>query len=292
LQKPKDKTMQLASSIDKSAAAKPRPQVDTAAWGLRAAALSYLSIMILLPLYVVFTSGFQGGFEAFFRAISQAQALAAMQLTLTTAAIMALINMLMGTLTAYVLVRYRFPGKFILDAMIDLPFAIPTLVTGVMLVLLYGPQTVIGAFFQENWDIRIIFSPIGIVLALLFLGYPFVIRAVQPIFEEMDVHQPEAAYTLGASSFYTFRRVIFPYIRPAMLTGGLLGFARALGEFGAIVLVAGNIPLRTQTAAVYIYGQVEGGNMPAASAVSVVLVSISLFVTLLVEWLQRRANNA
>jgi sulfate/thiosulfate transport system permease protein len=284
--------MQLATSIPESAAAKPRPQVDFSAWGLRAAALSYLSIMILLPLYVVFTSGLQGGLAAFWSAISQAQAVSALSLTISTAAIMTLINMLMGTVTAYVLVRYRFWGKSILDAMVDLPFAIPSLVTGVMLVLLYGPQTVLGAFFQDTWDIRIIFSPIGIVLALLFLGYPFVIRSVQPVFEQMDVHQPEAAYTLGASSWYSFRRVIFPYIRPAMLSGGLLGFARALGEFGAIVLVAGNIPLRTQTAAVYIYGQVEGGNMPAASAVSVALVSISLLVTLIVEGLQRRKADA
>jgi sulfate transport system permease protein len=284
--------MQLATSISESAAAKPRPQVDFSAWGLRAAALTYLSIMILIPIYVVFTSGLQGGLEAFWANISTAQALAALRLTLTTAALMTAINMLMGTITAYVLVRYRFWGKTVLDAMIDLPFAIPTLVTGLMLVLLYGPQTVVGAFFQDTWDIRIIFSPIGIVIALLFLGYPFVVRAVQPIFEHMDVHQPEASYTLGASSWYTFRRVIFPYIRPAILTGGLLGFARALGEFGAIVLVAGNIPLKTQTAAVYIYGQVEGGNMSAASSVSLVLVSISLIVTILVEWLQRKANNA
>jgi sulfate transport system permease protein len=284
--------MQLATSISESAAAKTRPQVDFLAWGLRAAALTYLSIMILIPIYVVFTSGLQGGLEAFWANISTAQALAALRLTLLTAALMTLINMLMGTITAYVLVHYRFWCKTILDAMIDLPFAIPTLVTGLMLVLLYGPQTVIGAFFQDTWDIRIIFSPIGIVIALLFLGYPFVVRAVQPIFEHMDVHQPEAAYTLGASSWYTFRRVIFPYIRPAILTGGLLGFARALGEFGAIVLVAGNIPLKTQTAAVYIYGQVEGGNMPAASSVSLILVSISLIVTILVEWLQRKRNNA
>jgi sulfate transport system permease protein len=284
--------MQLATSISESAAATPRPQVDFSAWGLRAAALTYLSIMVLIPIYVVFTSGLQGGLEAFWANISTAQALAALRLTLLTAAIMTLVNMLMGTITAYVLVRYRFWGKTILDAMIDLPFAIPTLVTGLMLVLLYGPQTVVGAFFQDTWDIRIIFSPIGIVIALLFLGYPFVVRAVQPIFEHMDVHQPEAAYTLGASSWYTFRRVIFPYIRPAILTGGLLGFARALGEFGAIVLVAGNIPLKTQTAAVYIYGQVEGGNMPAASSVSLILVSISLIVTIVVEWLQRKRNNA
>jgi len=284
--------MQLATPLKKSATIKATPQVDYAAWGLRATALTYLSIMILLPLYVVFTSGLREGIEFFWNAVTQAQAIFALKLTLTTAAIMTLINMLMGTLTAYVIVRYRFWGKVILDAMIDLPFAIPTLVTGLMLVLLYGPQTTLGAFFKDTWDIRIIFSPIGIVLALLFLGFPFVTRSVQPIFEQMDVHQPEASYTLGASSWYTFRRVIFPYIRPAMLTGGLLGFARALGEFGAIVLVAGNIPLKTQTAAVYIYGQVEGGNLPAASAVSVILVSISLLVTLLVEWLQRRNSHA
>lgn len=284
--------MRLVAPSYGSAVAKSRPQPDLAGWGLRIAALTYLSVMILVPIYVVFFSGLQGGFDVFWGYINVPQALSAVALTLTTAAIMTVINVIMGTVTAYVLVRYRFWGKQILDSLIDLPFAIPTLVTGVMLVLLYGPQTLVGNFLQSEYDLRVLFSPIGIVLALLFLGYPFVIRAVQPIFAELDVHQPEAAYTLGASSWYTFRRVILPTIRPAMITGGLLGFARALGEFGAIVLVAGNIPFRSQTAAVYIYGQVESGNMASASAVSVVLVSIALLVTLCAEWLQRRHPNA
>jgi sulfate/thiosulfate transport system permease protein len=265
---------------------------DTTKWALRASVITYLGVMILLPIYVVFYNGFQNGLAQFWADITHPQAFAAIRLTLITAVIMTLINMVMGTLTAYVLVRYRFVGKTVLNVLIDLPFAIPTLVTGVMLVLLYGPQTVIGSLFEEQFGSRILFTPIGIVLALMFLGYPFVIRAVLPVFAELDVHQPEAAYTLSASSWYTFRRVIFPYIRPAMITGGLLSFARSLGEFGAIILVAGNIPLRTQTAAVYIYGQVEGGNLGAASAVSVVLVSIALTVTLLVEWLQRRKQHA
>ncbi len=204
---------------------------------------------------------------------------------------MTVINIVMGTLTAYVLVTYRFPGKNLLDALIDLPFAIPTLVTGLMLVLLYGPQTALGGFFQEQFNTRIIYAQPGIVLALLFIGYPFVIRAVQPILAQLDEHQPEAAYTLGASGWYTFRRIIFPAIRPAMLTGGMLSFARALGEFGAIVIVAGNIPLRTQTAPVYIYGKVEAGDMAGASAVSVILLAVALFVTLGVDYLQKRNQH-
>ncbi len=269
----------------------PRPQLDISGWGLRVSALLYLSLMIAVPVFVVFYSGFQEGLASFWQSVTHPQAVAALRLTIVTASIMTVINIVMGTLTAYVLVVYRFPGKNLLDALIDLPFAIPTLVTGVMLVLLYGPQTALGGFFQEQFDTRIIYAQPGIVLALLFIGYPFVIRAVQPILEKLDEHQPEAAYTLGASSWYTFRRIIFPAIRPAILTGGILSFARALGEFGAIVIVAGNIPLRTQTAPVYIYGKVEAGDMAGASAVSVILLAVALFVTLGVDWLQRRNQH-
>lgn len=205
---------------------------------------------------------------------------------------MTVLNIVMGTLTAYVLVKFRFPGKFLLDALIDLPFAVPTLVTGVMLVLLYGPQSAIGGFFQKQFGFRILFAPPGIVLALLFISYPFVVRAVQPVLLGLEANQEEAAYTLGASPWNTFRRVIFPAIRPAMLTGGLLSFARALGEFGAIVIVSGNIPMRTQTAAVYIYSKVEGADMPAASGVSVVLLLIAFVVTIGVDLFQRRNRHA
>src|SRR5690606_36614033 len=163
---------------------------------------------------------------------------------------MAVINTVMGTLTAYVLVHYRFPGKRLLDAVIDLPFAIPTLVTGVTLVLLYDPQTAVGGFFRQALGVRILFAPPGIVLALMFISYPFVIRTVQPVLAKLDLNQEVAAHTLGASGWTTFRRIILPAILPAMVTGCMLSFARALGEFGSIVIVAGNIPRQTQVATV------------------------------------------
>ncbi|MBN1963854.1 MAG: sulfate ABC transporter permease subunit CysT [Anaerolineae bacterium] len=280
-----EQTAHLAAARDTH----PRP--DLSGWGLRGAAAIYLAVMIAVPVLVVFSSGVQGGLESFWQNITQPQAVAALRLTILSAAEMTAINIVMGTLTAYVLVTYRFPGKRLLDVLIDLPFAIPTLVTGLMLVLLYGPQTALGGFLQERFDLRVLYAQPGIVLALLFIGYPFVIRAVQPVLAQLDAHQPEAAYTLGASGWYTFRRIVLPAIRPAMLTGGILSFARALGEFGAIVVVAGNIPLRTQTAPVYIYGRVEAGDMTAASAVSVVLLGVALLATLGVDWMQRRSQH-
>lgn len=242
----------------------------------------------MLPITVITIEGLRPGWEAFWTNVTRPAALHAMWLTVWTAAVMALINTVMGTLTAYVLVTYRFPGKRLFEALIDLPFAIPTLVTGIMLSLLYGPQTLIGNLLRQDLGINILFAPPGIILALLFLGYPFVIRAVQPVLLHLDAHQQEAAHTLGASERVTFRRVILPIILPAMFTGGLLSFARALGEFGAIVIVAGNIPLKTQTAAVYIYGQVEGGNSAAASSISLVMLSIALLTTLFAQLLLKR----
>lgn len=268
------------------------PQVPYGTWGLRAAALTYLIVLVAVPLLIITFEGLRHGWETFWNSINQPVPLSAIWLSVWTAAVMAIVNTLMGTLTAYVLVNYRFPGKRLLNTMIDLPFAIPTLVTGVMLVLLYGPQTVIGSFFQQTFDFRILFAPPGIVLALLFLGYPFVIRAVQPVLEKLDTHQEEAAHILGASGWTTFQRIVLPAILPAMVTGGILSFARALGEFGSIVIVAGNIPQRTQVATVYIYGQVEGGNLSAASAVSLVMLLIALVTTLVVDWLMRRRAHA
>jgi sulfate transport system permease protein len=260
-------------------------------WGLRLAALSYLVVLIAVPVLVISVEGLRGGLDRFWSSITHPQALSAIWLSVWTAAVMALINTVMGTLTAYVLVQYRFPGKRILDSLIDLPFAIPTLVTGVMLVLLYGPQTAVGGLIERTLGTRILFAPPGIILALLFLGYPFVIRAVQPVLMNLDVHEQEAAHTLGASSWLTFRRVILPPLLPAMITGGLLSFARALGEFGSIVIVAGNVPMRSQTAAVYIYGKVEGGDAAAASAVSLVLLAVALAATLGVNAYNRRKSR-
>lgn len=282
--------MTHAARLQSSAAES--PQIPVGAWGLRAAALTYLVVLVAVPLFIIAFEGLRYGLETFWTNVSQQVAISAIWLSVWTAAVMAIINTIMGTLTAYVLVQYKFPGKRLLDTLIDLPFAIPTLVTGVMLVLLYGPQTAVGGFFQGNFGFRILYAPPGIVLALLFLGYPFVTRAVQPVLEKLDLSQEEAAHTLGASGWTTFRRIILPAILPAMVTGGMLSFARALGEFGSIAIVAGNIPLRTQVATVYIYGQVEGGNLPAASAVSLVMLLIALLTTLAADWIMRRRAHA
>ncbi|MBI1279222.1 MAG: sulfate ABC transporter permease subunit [Anaerolineaceae bacterium] len=255
-------------------------------WGLRLAAVTYLAAFVAVPVIVVNVEGLRSGWDLFWSSLVRPAALNAIWLTLWTAALMTVINVIMGTLTAYVLVSYRFPGKEILNTLVDLPFAIPTLVTGVMLVLLYGPQTPIGSFFDKQLGIKLLFAPPGIVIALLFVGYPFVIRAVQPVLLTLEPNQQDAAQTLGASDWYTFRRVIFPAIRPAVVTGGLLSFARALGEFGAIVIVA----IRPQVATVYLYGQVEGGNMQAASAVSVVLLLIAFVITLTVDVVESRRH--
>ena len=256
-------------------------------WGLRAAAFSYIALFILIPLFVIAVQGVREGLDVFLQNIFVPQALNALWLSIWTAIVMTFINAAMGTMTAYVLVRYRFPGKELFNSLIDLPFAIPSLVTGVMLVLLYGPQSAIGGFFNREFGFKIIFAPAGIILALLFINYPFVIRTVQPVLARLEVNQQEAAHTLGASSWITFFRVIFPEIRGALITGGLLSFARALGEFGAIIVVGATI--KTTTASIYIYNQVEGQLYPSASSVSFVLLFIAFAATLGVDlWIRRQ----
>ncbi len=262
-------------------------------WGLRLMAISYLTIFIVIPLLVVNVQGLRFGLDVFWQSISRPEAVSALTLSVTTSLVMTVVNTVMGTLTAYVLVRYKFPGKALFNTLVDLPFAIPTLVIGVMLVLLYGPQTIIGQFLQRELGIRVLFDTPGIVIALLLVGYPFVIRAVQPVLLQMDSNQTDVAQTIGASPWITFRRVIFPIIRPAMVTGALLSFARSLGEFGSIIVVAGNIPMRSQTGTVYVYTQVEAGNMQAASSISMVLLLIAFAATIGIDMLnwRRHARN-
>jgi sulfate transport system permease protein len=246
--------------------------------------------MVALPLATIIKNGVSDGLPAFWGDVTNPTAFAALKLTLTTSIIITIINALIGTLTAYVLVRFRFPGKGLLNTLIDMPFAIPTLVTGVMLVALYGPQRTVGAWLNAH-GIQVIFATPGIVLALLVITYPFVIRAVQPVLMEVEKGQEEAAYTLGASKWTTFRRVVLPAISPAIITGSLLSFARALGEFGSVVVVAGNIPGRTLTAPVYVYGQIESQNQRGASSMSILLLGLSFALILLVEWMQSRKDT-
>ncbi len=260
-------------------------------WGLRAAALTYLTLMLIIPLAVIFQDGLRAGVGGLWQAVSRPVAWHALLLTLWTAAVMALINAVMGLLTAYVLVRYSFPGRGLLNALVDLPLAIPTLVTGVMLVVLYGPQTALGGWLDKTLGWRVIFAPPGIILALLFITFPLVVRAVQPVLQSLEHEQEEAAHTLGAGAWMTFRRVILPPLAVPLTSGVLLSVARAIGEFGAIVIVAGNIPLRSQTAAVYVLGEVESDNRLGASAMSIVMLAIAFGLVLLVNWLQKRQTR-
>jgi len=257
---------------------------------VRVAAFTYLAVMLIIPLAVIVQDGLQDGPVGLWSAISRPAAWSALLLSLWTAAVMAIINAVMGTLAAYVLVRYHFPGKALLNGIVDLPFAIPTLVTGVMLVVLYGPQRALGAWLDQTLGIKIVFAPPGIILALLFVTFPFVVRTVQPVLQSLDREQEEAAATIGASAWTTFRRVVLPPLAMPVASGALLSFARAIGEFGAIVVVAGNIPLRTQTAAVYVFGEVESENRRAASAMSLVMLAIAFGLVVLVDWLQRRRD--
>jgi sulfate/thiosulfate transport system permease protein len=251
-------------------------------------ALSYLILVLIIPLLVIVRDGFSQGLAEFWRQITLPAAWAALKLTFWTSAVMTIINTIMGTLTAFVLVRYDFPGKRILNSIIDLPLAIPTLVTGVMLVILFGPQEALGAWLKETFDLSVIFAPPGIILALLFLTFPFVVRSVQPVLLELDRAQERAAATLGAGGWTIFRRIILPPLSLPIITGALLSFARAIGEFGSVVIVAGNIPLRSQTAAVYVLGEVESDNRLGASAVSIVMVAVAFGLLMLADYLRRR----
>lgn len=259
--------------------------------GLRVVSFIYILVMVIIPVLVIVQDGFREGFDEFWHQITLPIAAHAIWLTLWTSALMTLINGVMGLATAFVMVRYSFPGKRILNALIDLPLAIPTLVTGVMLVILLGPQQVLGQFLDQQLGFQVIFAPPGIVIALLFITFPFVVRTIQPVLLDLDRQQEYAAATLGANRLTIFRRIIFPALALPTLSGSLLSFARAVGEFGAVVIVAGNIPLKSQTAAVYVLGAVESENRLAASAVSIVLIAAALSVMLLTNYLIKRSGK-
>ncbi len=259
-------------------------------YGLRVAALFYLGLFILIPVGVIARRGLLAGSRELLSALTHPVARSALLLTLETAAIMAAINAVTGTLVAYVLVRYRFPGKKLFGLIVDLPFSIPTLVAGLMIVVLFGPQAPLGKTLGKA-GIQILYAPPAIVLALLFVTLPIVVRAVEPVLAELDIAEEEAARTLGASDLTTFRRIVLPAISPAIVTGTLLSFARALGEFGSVVVVAGNLPRRSLTASVFVFGEVESGNTETASAMSLVLVGISFLVLASVSAHQKRRDK-
>ena len=234
--------------------------------------MGYLSIVVLLPLAALVWASRAGGLDEFWSQASQPEAVAALKLTLGLAAVCALVNALFGTVIAWVLVRDRFPGRGFVDAVIDLPFALPTIVAGLTLLALYGPGGPFG--------VDVAFTRIGTLFALLFVTLPFVVRAVQPVLLELDQEMEEAAASLGARSFAIFRRIVFPNLLPAILSGVALAFAKAVGEFGSLVIITGNIPFQTEVSSVHIFGRIESGDSAGAAAVATVLLGIS-FLTLL-----------
>lgn len=260
-------------------------------YGFRTTVLLYFVVLIVLPITGVYVYAFTEGWTPFWESISDPIAWKAVLLTLKLALISTVINVLIGTMIAWVLVRYRFHGRAILNSLVDLPFALPTAVGGLMILLLLGPNSWVGGLVQRlGFDI--VFHQPAIVIAMLFVTFPFVIRAIQPLLEEMDVSAEEASYTLGASRASTFFRVILPQIAPGIISGAMLAFSRALAEFGAVVLVAGNIPARTLTASVFIYGEVESDNNLGAAAVSVLLLTLSLLILWFINRVQRRGRRA
>ena len=242
--------------------------------------MAYLSIVALIPIAAVVLKSFDSGLDSFWNAISSPEAVAALKLTLIASVIVVLINAIAGTLIAWVLVRDEFPGKSIVNSLIDLPFALPTIVAGLTLLAFYGPDSPVG--------VNLAFTQASVVMALLFVTLPFVVRAVQPVLLELDREMEQAAESLGASRMTVFRRIILPNLLPAIIAGGGLAFARAVGEFGSLVLITGNIPFKTQAASVFIFSQVESDNPVGASAVSVVLLVIALVVLLIFGWLSKR----
>lgn len=245
-----------------------------------ALAVTYLSLLVLLPVAALITNAFSGGWSEFWAAITQPEAVAALELTLAISGIVAVINSVAGLAIAFVLVRDDFRGKGLLSAIIDLPFALPTIVAGLTLLALYGVNSPL--------HVDLAGTRLGVGAALLFVTLPFCVRSVQPVLAELDAEVEDAAASLGATQRQVLRRVILPSILPAVLAGAGLAFARAVGEYGSIILISGNLPFKTEVASSWIFGLVQSDDDPAASSVSILLVAIALIVLLGIGWARRR----
>ena len=249
---------------------------------------TYLSLIVALPIAALVFESTSGGAQSFWDAVSSPEAVAALKLTLWTSIAVALLNAVLGTITAWVLVRDDFRGKALVNAVIDLPFALPTIVAGLTLLALYGPQSPLEV---RGHSVNVAFTTTSIVLAMLFVTLPFVVRTVQPVLLELDQEMEQAAKSLGASDWQTFRRVVFPNILPGILSGVALAFAKAVGEFGSLVIITGNLPYKTQVSSVYIFSRIESGDRAGAAAVAVVLLSISFGLLLSIGAIRRYATR-
>jgi len=254
----------------------------------------YLSLIVLIPLSALVFKTFTMTWDQFWVAISSPRVLASYRLTFGASFIAALVNAVFGLLVAWVLVRYSFPGKKIVDALVDLPFALPTAVAGISLTALLAGNGWIGQY-TEAWGIKLAFNPNGVVIALIFIGLPFVVRTVQPVLEDTEKELEEAAMCLGATRWQTFRHVIFPAIAPALVTGFAMAFARAVGEYGSVIFIAGNMPMVSEITPLIIIGKLEQYDYAGATAVAVVMLVISFVMLLVINALQgwqRRRSGA
>jgi sulfate transport system permease protein len=247
--------------------------------------LSWLTLIILIPLSGLVWRSSALGWTTFWELATDQRTVNALRISFGTAFLAALINVVFGVILAWVLVRYRFPGKRVIDAMVDLPFALPTAVAGIALTTLYAPNGWIGSLLAPL-GINVAFTPLGIVFALVFVGLPFVVRTVQPIMEEIDKEVEEAAATLGANRFQTIRRVLLPGLSPAVLTGFALAFARGVGEYGSVIFIAGNLPYVSEIAPLLIVIRLEEFNYPAATAIAAVMLVISFAMLLIINTIQ------
>jgi sulfate transport system permease protein len=252
--------------------------------------LFYLSLIVLIPLSATFLKTAAMSWSQFWSTVTEPRALASYRLSFGAALIGAAINMVFGMLAAWVLVRYSFPGKLIVDALVDLPFALPTAVAGITLTAVFARNGWIGSYL-EPLGIKVAFTPLGVVVALTFIGLPFVVRTVQPVLQDLDAEIEEAAASLGASRWQTATRVILPALLPALLTGFALAFARAVGEYGSVIFISGNMPMRTEITPLLIVTKLEQYDYAGATAIGVVMLVMSfalLFIINLLQWWSRR----
>jgi sulfate/thiosulfate transport system permease protein len=251
-------------------------------WPSLAGSSLYLTLIVLVPLSAVFLKSATGNWPRFWSAISSPAVVASYRLTFGASLAAASVNAVFGFVVAWVLARYEFPGKRIVDALVDLPFALPTAVAGIALTTLYAENGWIGRILLK-WGVRVAFTPLGVTVALIFIGLPFVVRSVQPVLEEADRELEEAAVSLGAGGWQTFRKVIFPIARPALLTGFAMAFARALGEYGSVVFISGNMPMKTQITPLLIVTRLEQFDYTGAAAIAAVALLASFLLLLIIN---------
>ncbi|MEO7496435.1 MAG: sulfate ABC transporter permease subunit CysT [Massilia sp.] len=250
----------------------------------------YLALIVLIPLSAVFLKTFTMTWEAFWAAVTSDRVMASYRLSFGASLIAAFINVIFGGVVAWVLVRYTFPGKRFIDALVDLPFALPTAVAGITLTSLYSANGWIGRYL-ESFGIKVAFTPLGVVVALTFIGLPFVVRTVQPVLEDLERELEEAAASLGANAFQTFCKITFPAIMPAMLTGFALAFARATGEYGSVIFIAGNLPMISEITPLFIITKLEQYDYAGATAIAVVMLVVSFALLLTINLLQAWTRN-